>query len=130
MSLTTATRPLLLRTAGGLAPEDRSFYDDRELDRRLVAVLSDLGQEPAEERPDVADDPFTLRNSRWRTWLRAHTPDLPLLPPGPRRSAGQQLRGPRLAQHGDGLDRCYHCKVTRVTRRMHCWCSPNRGAIG
>jgi len=64
---------------------------------------------------DVADYPFSVRNARWRTWLRVHTPNvlyyrLGLVVPKARDCGRHEWHN-----NGDGLDGCYHCDVTRPT---------------
>ncbi|HYK95594.1 MAG TPA: hypothetical protein VE011_07010 [Candidatus Dormibacteraeota bacterium] len=63
---------------------------------------------------DVADQPFTIRNSRWRTWLRARTPswlyDRGLVVPKSKDCGAHQWH-----TAGSGVEACYHCKATRGT---------------
>lgn len=66
-------------------------------------------------REDVGDAPFTARKSRWRTWLRAHTPNVlyhrfGLVVPRARDCGDHDWHN-----RGDGIDACYHCDVTRST---------------
>jgi hypothetical protein len=64
---------------------------------------------------DVADHPFTIRNARWRGWLRVHTPNvlyyrLGLVVPKARDCGNHEWHN-----SGNGVDACYHCEVTRST---------------
>jgi hypothetical protein len=64
---------------------------------------------------DVADYPFSVRNARWRTWLRVHTPNvldyrLGLVVPKARDCGNHEWHN-----GGNGSDVCYHCEVTRPT---------------
>src|SRR5207244_2580028 len=65
--------------------------------------------------PDVADHPFSVRNARWRTWLRAHTPNvlyyrLGLVVPKARDCGNHEWHN-----NGNGIDACYHCEGIRST---------------
>lgn len=61
----------------------------------------------------MAGEDFGLRQSRWRTWLRVHTPDVLYYRLG--------LVVPKARDCGDhdwhkvdeATDGCYHCDVTR-----------------
>ena len=62
---------------------------------------------------DVADHPFSIRNARWRTWLRAHTPNvfyyrLGLVVPKARDCGNHEWHN-----NGNGIDACYHCEGVR-----------------
>jgi hypothetical protein len=64
---------------------------------------------------DVADAPLSIRTSRWRAWLRVHTPDvlyfrLGLVVPKSRDCGNHEWHNA-----GDDSDECYHCDVTRKT---------------
>lgn len=66
-------------------------------------------------RPDVADYPFSIRNSRWRTWLRAHTPTvlynrLGLVVPKAKDCGNHDWHF-----RGGAVDACYHCEAIRAT---------------
>ena len=80
-----------------------------------------------ERRGDVADDHFTLRNSRWRGWLRVHTPDflyyrLGLVVPKAKDCGDHDWH-----HKGGGTDACYHCEVTRPTPPDAPWAAPDGG---
>jgi hypothetical protein len=63
---------------------------------------------------DVADRPLTFRHSRWRTWLRAHTPDW-LYDRGLVVPKANDCGAHEWNNRGGGVDACYHCQVTRLT---------------
>jgi hypothetical protein len=72
------------------------------------------GSVPQSDR-DVADHPFSVRNARWRTWLRAHTPKvfyyrLGLVVPKARDCGNHEWHN-----NGYGIDACYHCEGIRST---------------
>ena len=74
---------------------------------------------------DVTDHPFSIRNARWRTWLRAHTPDalyyrLGLVVPKATDCGAHDWHNV-----GDGTDGCYHCEVTRPTPLDARWYRPS-----
>ena len=65
--------------------------------------------------PDVADQRFSTRNARWRAWLRVRTPNvlyhhLGLVMPKTRDCGRHDWY-----TSDDGIDGCYHCRVTRST---------------
>lgn len=69
---------------------------------------------PRKER-DAADLPFSIRNARWCTWLRVHTPNLlyyrfGLVVPKARDCGNHDWHN-----NGSGVDGGYHCEVTRST---------------
>jgi hypothetical protein len=64
---------------------------------------------------DIADRPLSLRNARWRGWLRSRTPNflyyrLGLVVPKARDCGAHEWHN-----QGDGVDACYHCEATRST---------------
>jgi hypothetical protein len=64
---------------------------------------------------DIADHAFSIRNARWRGWLRVHTPNvlyyrLGLVVPKARDCGNHEWHN-----SGNGVDACYHCEVTRST---------------
>jgi hypothetical protein len=71
---------------------------------------------------DVADQPFGVRNARWRTWLRAHTPNalygVGLVVPKARNCGNHEWHS-----KGHGIDACYHCEVTTSTPPEAPWFS-------
>lgn len=66
-------------------------------------------------RGDVGNEPFSFRNSRWRTWIRARTPDLLYYRLGWVVPKARNCGNHDWYNDGDGLDGCYHCEVTRAT---------------
>jgi hypothetical protein len=64
---------------------------------------------------DVADQPFRVRHSRWRGWLRVHTPDLLFHRLGFIMPKARDCGDHDWYKHGRGIDACYHCRVTRAT---------------
>lgn len=61
---------------------------------------------------DVADQPFSIRHSRWRAWIRARTPswlyDRGLVVPKAWDCGAHQWHNRDAV-----LDACYHCEATR-----------------
>ena len=77
-----------------------------------MAIYPDLMSDPV---TDVADRPISLRNARWRGWLRARTPNflyyrVGLVVPKARDCGKQEWY-----KEGQGIDACYHCEVSRST---------------
>lgn len=61
---------------------------------------------------DVIDQPFSFRHSRWRTWMRAHTPDW-LYDRGLVVPKAQDCGAHQWHNRDDVGDACYHCEATR-----------------
>ena len=75
----------------------------------------------SEYNGDIGERPLSLRNSRWRGWLRVHTPNflyyrLGLVVPKARDCGDHEWHN-----QGDGVDACYHCEVTRATPPDASW---------
>jgi len=64
---------------------------------------------------DVADQPFRIRNARWRAWLRVHTPDFMYCRLGLVVPKTLDCGRHEWYNGGNGIDSCYHCKATRQT---------------
>ena len=61
---------------------------------------------------DVAEHSFSIRNARWRTWLRVHTPGA-LYRRGLVIPKARDCGDHKWHLRGGGLDACYHCEVAR-----------------
>jgi hypothetical protein len=59
--------------------------------------------------------PFSFRNSRWRTWLRVHTPNVLYFRVGLVVPRARDCGDHDWHNEGDERDACYHCEVTRST---------------
>lgn len=68
-----------------------------------------------QQERDVADLPLSIRNARWRTWLRVHTPNLSYYRFGLVVPKARDCGHHDWHIEGDGIDGCYHCEVTRST---------------
>jgi hypothetical protein len=77
---------------------------------------------------DVANDAFSLRNARWRTWLRAHTPKVLYYRLGFVVPKATDCGKHDWHNAGGGLDGCYHCERTRSTPPDAPWYGARLGA--
>jgi len=64
---------------------------------------------------DAANHPFSLRNSRWRTWLRVRTPDVLYYRLGLVIPKAVDCGAHDWHNNADGTDACYHCQAIRPT---------------
>ena len=69
---------------------------------------------PVSRFGDAGDDPLSFGNSRWRTSLRARTPDL-LYELGLAIPKAADCGRHDWYNSGNDVDGCYHCRVTRST---------------
>jgi hypothetical protein len=65
--------------------------------------------------PDVGDRPLSLRNSRWRAWIRVHTPNFLYYRLGLAFPRAKDCGDHEWHNGGQGVDVCYHCMTTRLT---------------
>lgn len=61
----------------------------------------------------MAPGDFGLRHSRWRTWLRVHTPNVLYYRLGLTVPKARDCGNHEWHNAGDGMEACYHCKVER-----------------
>jgi hypothetical protein len=82
---------------------------------RRSLVLATAAYPEAVKRPDrdVAAGPFSLRNARWRTWLRVHTPDVVYYRLGWVVPKARDCGAHDWHNNGDGTVSCYHCLASR-----------------
>jgi hypothetical protein len=64
---------------------------------------------------DLADHAFSVRNAQWRTWLRAHTPNVVYYGLGWVVPKARDCGNHEWHNRGSGIDACYHCEATRST---------------
>jgi hypothetical protein len=61
----------------------------------------------------MAPGDFGLRHSRWRTWLRIHTPNVLYYRLGLAVPKALNCGNHEWHNAGNGIDACYHCRVER-----------------